>query len=270
MKQTILMLIFFSTLACGQGRSSKVLAAGERFYCEPCNNHCDTIAFDKPGTCEHCGMRLVARKDSEIKELKKIANERPNVAIFIHQGVELLDFAGPGEVFSVSGFNVYTVAATEDPIISQNFVSIKPQYSINNCPKPDIIVLPGGATNIPMQDNDVIEWIRKTVPGTTVTLSVCTGAGLLSKAGLLDGKTVTTFHNYIETLQEMTPSAKVIRDTRFVDNGSIVTTAGVSAGIDGALHVVAKLKGKEVARRTVEYMEYDKWKEDEGLIVKKN
>jgi transcriptional regulator GlxA family with amidase domain len=270
MKQIFLMLILLSSMACGQGRSGNALAAGEKFYCEPCNNSCDTIAHDKPGTCDHCGMRLIARKDSEVQELKKIASERPNVAIFIHDGVELLDFAGPGEVFSVSGFNVFTVAATEDPITSQNFVNIKPQYSIKNCPKPDIIVLPGGATNIPMQNNEVIEWIKKSVPATTVTLSVCTGAGLLSKAGLLDGKTVTTFHNYIDELQRITPSAKVVRDTRFVDNGTIVTTAGVSAGIDGALHVVAKLKGKEVARRTVEYMEYDKWKENEGLIVKRN
>jgi transcriptional regulator GlxA family with amidase domain len=212
-------------------------------------------------------MELIARTQKEILESKTAVPRQLNVAIFIHNGVELLDFAGPGEVFASSGFTVFTVSATEEPVISQGFVKIIPQYTIVNCPKPDIIVLPGGATGTPLKNNDVIEWIKRSVPETITTLSVCTGAALLSRAGLLDGKTVTTFHNFIDALQEMTPKAKVIRNTRFVDNGLIVTTAGVSAGIDGALHVVSKLKGKEAARKTAEYMEYDKWKPEEGLIV---
>lgn len=259
MKPLVILLSIIVSLACGQEVSTK------KYYCPPCNRSCDTVSYAAEGHCEHCGMQLIARNADEIRE-HKIA-EQLNVAIFIHNGVELLDFAGPGEVFASSGFNVFTVAATEEPVTSQGFVKIIPQYTIRNCPKPDIIVLPGGATEIPLKNNDVIEWIRRSVPATTVTLSVCTGAGLLSKAGLLDGKTATTFHNYIDALQEMTPKAKVIRNTRFVDNGTIITTAGVSAGIDGALHVVSKIKGKDAARRTVEYMEYDKWKPEEGLII---
>ena len=261
MRSLVILLSFFVTLACGQVEGTK------KYYCSPCNSSCDTIAHLKPGSCEHCGMALIARNSSEIRELKKVAQQQLTVAIFIHNGVELLDFAGPGEVFASSGFTVFTVAATDEAITSQGFVKITPQYNIRNCPKPDIIVLPGGATDIPMKDNEVIEWVRRSVPQTTITMSVCTGAGLLSKAGLLDGKTVTTFHNYIDELQRVTPKATVVRNTRFVDNGSIVTTAGVSAGIDGALHVVSKLKGKDVAKRTAEYMEYDKWKPEEGLIA---
>ena len=86
-------------------------------------------------------------------------------------------------------------------------------------------------------------------------------------AGLLDGKQATTFHSYIDPLQKATPKAKILRNARFVDNGQVITTAGVSAGIDGALHVVARLKGVEVARQTAFYMEYDKWKSSEGLVV---
>jgi transcriptional regulator GlxA family with amidase domain len=212
-------------------------------------------------------MELVARNPEDVEKLKRSIATITNVAIFIHNGVELLDFAGPGEVFASSGFNVYTVSDTDAPIICQGFVKITPQYTIANCPRPDIIVLPGGATEIPMGNDKVIQWLKKTVPNTTVTMSVCTGAGLLSKAGLLDGATVTTFHNYIDALQQITPKAKVIRNTRFVDNGLIITTAGVSAGIDGALHVVSRLKGKEAAVSTTEYMEYDKWKPEEGLII---
>ena len=90
----------------------------------------------------------------------------------------------------------------------------------------------------------------------------------MGKAGLLDGKQVTTFHNYLDALQQANPTAKVLRGTRYVDNGQVVTTAGISAGIDGSLHVVAKLLGDEVARQTALNMEYDKWVPNQGLVVK--
>ncbi|MBD2703227.1 DJ-1/PfpI family protein [Spirosoma sp. BT702] len=191
-----------------------------------------------------------------------------NVAIFIHDGVEILDFSGPSEVFaSTQGFNVYTVSLSKEPITSQGFIKIIPNYSLADCPKPDIVVLPGGQTGPFLKNETLINWIKSCAQEAEIMLSVCTGAGLLAKAGLLDGKQATTFHNYIEPLQKATPNAKILRDTRFVDNGQIITTAGVSAGIDGALHVVAKLKGLDVATKTARYMEYDKWKPNEGLVV---
>jgi transcriptional regulator GlxA family with amidase domain len=269
MYRIILLLTFLSLHACGQGgkESKKISRANEAFYCLPCNSSCDTIAHASAGMCAHCGMELIARKPEDVKKIAAALQRRLTVAIFIHDGVELLDFAGPGEVFSQSGFDVFTVGSTQDVITSQGFLKVTPQYSIKNCPKPDIIVLPGGATEIPMANAEVINWVKQSVPNTVITLSVCTGAGLLSKAGLLDGMTVTTFHNFIDALQRMTPKAKVVRNTRFVDNGSIVTTAGISAGIDGALHVVSKLKGREVAQAAADNMEYDKWISEEGLIM---
>jgi Tfp pilus assembly protein PilF len=142
-----------------------------------------------------------------------------------------------------------------------------PAYTIDNCPKPDVIVLPGGATSIPASNPDVIKWVHESATNTEIMLSVCTGALLLSKAGLLDGKQATTWYGFIDRLQEATPNAKILRNTRFVDNGQIVTTAGVSAGIDGALRVVTKLKGNDAARATAKYMEYDKWDPSAGLII---
>ncbi|MVM30247.1 DJ-1/PfpI family protein [Spirosoma sp. HMF4905] len=195
-------------------------------------------------------------------------DKKRNVAIFIHNGVEVLDFSGPSEVFaSTEGFNVYTVSLSKDPIISQGFIKIIPNYSLADCPKPDIVVLPGGQTGPFIENKTLIAWIKASAQDAEVMLSVCTGAGLLAKAGLLDGKQATTFHNYIDNLQNATPKAKILRNTRFVDNGQVITTAGVSAGIDGALHVVAKLKGLAVATQTARYMEYDKWKPNEGLVV---
>ncbi len=199
-----------------------------------------------------------------------MAQSQPNrnVAIFIYEGVELLDFGGPGEVFaSTQGFNVYTVAASAEALTSQRFLKITPAYTIHNCPKPDIVVLPGGTTGKAAENEDVVKWVRESAAHAEIMLSVCTGALLLSKAGLLDGKQATTWYGFIDRLQEVTPKAKILRKTRFVDNGQIVTTAGVSAGIDGALHVVAKLKGKEIAQGTAKYMEYDKWDPKAGLVI---
>ncbi|MGA0558834.1 DJ-1/PfpI family protein [Larkinella sp. VNQ87] len=241
------------------------------YYYDLCDSDGDVERFEKTGRSQQAGLplfqRIIAPMDSLPQTTKQ--GKKRNVAIFIHDGVEILDFAGPSEVFaSTKGFNVYTVSLTKEPIISQGFVKITPTYSLTDCPKPDILVIPGGKTGPFLTNEPLIDWIKNTAPQTEITLSVCTGAGLLAKAGLLDGKQATTFHSYIETLQRATPKAEILANTRFVDNGQIITTAGVSAGIDGALHVVSKLMGQAVATQTARYMEYDKWKPGEGLIVK--
>jgi putative intracellular protease/amidase len=196
--------------------------------------------------------------------------EKYTVAIFLYNGVELLDFAGPGEVFSASGFRVYTVSVDGNEILSQGFVTVKPQHSVANAPKPDIVVFPGGGADAPSKDARVIEWLKSNVATGTMAMSVCTGAAILARAGMLEDYNVTTFHNYIDGLQAILPNSKVLRDTRFVDNGGVITTAGVSAGIDGALHLVARIKGIEAAKETARYMEYDKWKPNEGRVDYKN
>lgn len=195
-------------------------------------------------------------------------NNTLNVAIMVYDGVELLDFGGPGEVFAAtSGFNIYTVAVSADPIVSQGFVKVTPEYTIANCPDADIVVLPGGGTRKVSENESAINWIKSIADRDGILLSVCTGAFILSRAGLLDGKKATTWHSAIERLREATPNATILKETRFVDNGNIITTAGVSAGIDGALHLVSKLKGMEEAKNTARYMEYDKWDPAAGLII---
>lgn len=240
------------------------------YYCEPCSSACDMERHKDPGTCLHCGMPLVRRSVALMDSVNRSQTKakKRNVAIFIHNGVEVLDFSGPSEVFaSTEGFNVYTVSLSKEPITSQGFIKIIPNYTLEDCPTPDIVVLPGGQTGPFIENKTLISWIKSSAEHAEIMLSVCTGAGLLAKAGLLDGKQATTFHSYIDPLQKATPNAKILRNTRFVDNGQVITTAGVSAGIDGALHVVARLKGLEVARQTAFYMEYDKWKPSEGLVV---
>jgi transcriptional regulator GlxA family with amidase domain len=196
-----------------------------------------------------------------------------NVAIVLYQGVEILDFAGPAEVFAaaatqgadreVPAFNVYTTATSRETIVSQGFIDIVPDYAVADAPKPDILVIPGGMSDVMLRDGVLMAWIQRSIDGARLTMTVCTGAMAAASLGVLDGLTVTTHHGSLGRLQKMAPKAKVEANRRFVDNGRIVTTAGVSAGIDGALHVVANMLGRKVADDTAYYMEYS-WTPDEA------
>ena len=203
---------------------------------------------------EHCRD---AFKESPADFLKP----KKNVAILVFDGVELLDFAGPGEVFSTAGpgqsFQVYLVAAKPAPITSQGFASIMPEYTLANGPKPNVVIIPGGAgVAKAATDPAVIDWIKESSKDAEVVMSVCTGAFLLGKADLLDGLEITTHFQSISALRTTFPKAKVVENRRFVDNGKIVTSAGVSAGIDASLHVVSRLQGPEAAKSTAKRMEY--------------
>lgn len=188
-----------------------------------------------------------------------------NVAIFIFDEVEVLDFCGPFEIFSVTGkrdglnpFNVYTVAQEKRPILARNELSINPRYAFADCPAPDILLIPGGfGTRREMNNAVVLEWIKRLSPGTEHLLSVCTGALILAKAGLLDDLAATTHYGALTLLQEIAPKTRIEAEKRFIDNGKILVSAGVSAGIDMSLYVVAKLLGKEQAWETAKYIEYD-------------
>lgn len=238
----------------------------QAWYCMPCNNACDTIAFKTSGKCPHCGMTLVQQTAAENK--KSMNNKKLKVAFYLQNGVEVLDFAGPMEVFAYAQFEVFTVSKTKAPIVSQGILKILPDYSIEDAPKADIIAFFGGNAGVASTDPQVIAWL-KNQPTPDYYFSVCTGAFILGSAGILNNLTVTTFHESIANLQKAVPSAKVLSNVRFVDNGKVITTAGISAGIDGALHLVARVRGEATARNVATYMEYDKWVPGEGLIVHK-
>ncbi len=186
------------------------------------------------------------------------AAETRNVAIVLYPGVELLDFAGPGEVFSSAAngaFHVYTVAASAQPLTSQGFVKITPDYAVESAPKPDLIVIPGGSVGAVSNDPKMMAWIKKGAAEAEITMSVCNGALVLAQAGLLDGLKATTHWGALPRLRKFA-KVTVVPDERFTDNGRIVTTQGVSAGIDGALHVVERLLGVEAAWADAHYMMY--------------
>lgn len=194
------------------------------------------------------------------------APARTKVAILVFPGVELLDFAGPGEVFAACSdydgkdlFEVYTVGLSKNTVQSMQFLTITPTFDPSDAPTPDIIVLPGGNVIPVMDDSTMLAWIDRQANAKCLLLSVCNGASVLAKLGRLDGLQVTTHHGNMDILQLLAPKVICLRDRRFIDNGNVITTAGISAGIDGALYVVAKLKGIAAAQRTATAMEFDYW-----------
>ncbi|MBE3558590.1 MAG: DJ-1/PfpI family protein [Ktedonobacteraceae bacterium] len=191
-----------------------------------------------------------------------------NVAILIFDEVEVLDFCGPFEVFGVTGlrsggerpFSVYTVAEKAGPVTARNGLSINPAFTIEDCPQPAILLVPGGrGTRTQMHNSVLTDWIRKQAGRIELLLSVCTGALLLAKAGLLDGLSATTHYAAMEELRAVAPNTTLCPTERYVDNGKIILSAGVSAGIDMSLYVVARLLGNEQAAETARYIQYDYW-----------
>jgi transcriptional regulator GlxA family with amidase domain len=186
-----------------------------------------------------------------------------NVAILLFDDVEVLDFAGPFEVFAVTEelrgdtFNVFTVAENVGTIRARHGLKIVPHYTLENCPAPQLLIVPGGSGTRPLLHKTAMqEWIRQRAAKAELTMSVCTGALVLAKAGLLDGLRATTHHSCFDLLRELAPRTEIIATERFVDNGRILTAAGISAGIDCALHAVERLLGADAAAATADYMEY--------------
>ena len=188
-----------------------------------------------------------------------------NVAIFMFDDVEVLDFAGPFEVFSVTSelnkasrpFAVSTVAENPGAVSARNGLSVNPDCTISDCPPPDILIVPGGlGTRKLINNSAVISWIKHCSQTAELVLSVCTGSLLLAKAGLLEGLAATTHHGALDLLRELAPNTTIVENQRFVDNGKIITSGGIAAGIDMSLHVVGKLLGTAQAEKTAEYMEY--------------
>lgn len=232
------------------------------YVCPPCNSDCDVLQFESPGVCHHCNMELI--KKEELDMHTEIRNKR--IAFYLQDGVEVLDFAGPMEVFSYAGFEVFKVSKTKDTITSQGVLKIIPDYDLGNSPQADILAFFGGNAARAYQDEEVIEWVNRQTD-IEYYFSVCTGAFILAEAGMLEGKTATTFHTALNGLQKEYPKTKVLKDVRYVDNGNVITTAGISAGIDGALHLVAKIQGFNNARKVAYDIEYDKWTPAEGLLL---
>ncbi len=190
-----------------------------------------------------------------------------NVGILLFERAELLDFAGPYEAFSSARdregerlFNTFSVGERLGSITSNNGLPCAVEYTLADAPKLDVLVVPGGqGTRAEVHNTRLIDWIRSTAAGAELTTSVCTGAFMLAEAGLLDGLRATTHWGSIERMRETYPAVEVVEGVRYVDAWPVVTSAGVSAGIDMSLYVIERLCGRDAAASSARLMEYEYW-----------
>ena len=194
---------------------------------------------------------------------------RRKVGILIFPEVEVLDFCGPFEVFSVtrldevrrreepSPYEVILIAEQNEPVITTGGMKVIPDRSLDDCPSLDVLAVPGGlGTRRELHNDRLIAWIAERGRQVTTLTSVCTGSLLLGKAGLLDGKRATTHWRVLDEMRRLFPAVHVIDDHHVVEEGNLLTSAGISAGIDMALRVVARQYGEAVAQATARHMEY--------------
>ena len=187
------------------------------------------------------------------------------ISILIFDQVEILDFTGPLEVFNTARAywkgpppSIELVAPSVTPIKTVGGMRVQPDRSLRDCLQTDLLVVPGGiGTRQLIHHKPTIEWLSERARQSVLTLSICTGALLLGKARLLDGREVTTHHSAFEELREIVPTATIRSQQRFVDSGDLITAAGISAGLDAALYTVARINGTPTAKQTAEEMEYD-------------
>lgn len=213
----------------------------------------------------------VAASTVQSTPLKPPAKGPINVAFIISEGANVMDIAGAWEVFGdamltskgkpwheadgddmVMPFNTYTVSDSLKPVIAANGLTIIPNYSFADAPKPQIIVIPAQGGRSDAQK----AWLLANSTTADVTMSVCTGASMLAKYGLLDGMTATTHHMYAAGMQKQYPAVRFVSGTRFVENGKLATAGGLTSGIDLSLHIVERYYGRETAQSTANFLEY--------------
>lgn len=193
-----------------------------------------------------------------------------SIGIFVFDTIEVLDFAGPYEVFTTASrvnkrlqqtladsFHVSIIGQYPVPIRARAGLVVTPDFSFSDHPALDVLIVPGGVVTQELAKPDVIDWIKTVANTAKITASVCTGAFLLAKASLLEGKSATTHWEDIDEFRAVFPNINVLSGLRWVDEGSLITSAGISAGIDMSLHLVERIAGRDLALKTAHQMDFD-------------
>ena len=250
----ILIIAVLSAALCASPLAISLAETPKIYVCPDCGCPSDNRTFNKPGAYPDCGMPLIEQGANQ-------KQHKTTVAILLFEGAEIIDYAGPWEAFGEAGFQIFTVAEKAKPIDAVFGQKIIPNYTFANSPAADVLLAPGGAVENSMKNGALLNWVQKKAQTSKHVMSVCTGAFILATAGLLEGLTATTVSHAIDGLGKISPKIKVVGDQRYVDNGKIITTAGLSSGIDGAFHVIEKIKGMGEAQATALGMEY-RWDPD--------
>lgn len=213
-----------------------------------------TLAEDRPAPA------IISSKSEPDNSKEKTRT----LGIVLFKNFELLDVCGPAEMFGNLGkrLRIVMVADKAGPVTSKQGPKLIADYSFSDCPPLDLIMMPGGVGTLSQLTNStLLDWLKDRAPKAEIVTSVCSGASVLAKAGLLDGRPATTNKQYYRVCTAPGPNVKWQKEARWVDDGNIVTSSGVSAGMDMALHVIARLYGTETANKIADGTEYQ-WHRD--------
>lgn len=188
-----------------------------------------------------------------------------NVGILLFDGVEVLEFSGPYEVFSVANrlsdtelFKLQTISYTGEALRANGGLQLTPDFAMHDAPHLDVLIVPGGdGSREVMQSEEALNWVVHRAERAEKVMSVCSGALILAKGGLLDELESTTHHRRFRLLEQLAPRTAVLREARYVDTGRIMTTAGISSGIDGALEMLYQLHGRQLSDAVARFMEHN-------------
>ncbi len=187
------------------------------------------------------------------------------VAILMFDGVQIIDFAGPYEVFGQAGFGVFTVSERGQTVETAMGLTTAPDYAIKDAPSFDVLLVPGGDVDDASHNKTILDFIRQHSERQQKILSVCTGSFILAESGVLNGQKATTFYRSLDGFSKDYPKIEVVQGVRWAENDHIITSAGLSSGIDAALHLVAQYRSVEIARSTALHLEYD-WQPEQGFV----
>ena len=264
----VLMTMFAALLVSLPGESVRaqgLLADDAKIYwCPMRGAPCKLEDYDKAGTCNDCGMPLVTQASYQERRQGIDANRR-TVGVVLYPGFELLDVFGPMEMFAYAeGLKVIRVAEEAGKIKSAQGAEVVAQYGFEDAPKLDIIMVPGGSGTFGELENEtMLVWLKDRAAKAEITTSVCTGSAILAKAGVLDGKRATSNKHFFNLATEQSDKVDWVWEARWVDDGNVITSSGVSAGMDMALHLIKRLFGAATAEAIAEGTEYE-WHEDGG------
>lgn len=232
------------------------------FWCPMRGAPCAMKDYPAAGACDDCGMALITKAAYEARASEREKNAK-TVGIVLYEGFEVLDVFGPIEMWSyVKDFKVVTVAEKAGPVRSTQGIDVVARYSFEDCPQLQILMVPGGLGTLREVENTVLlDFLRKQNGATELTTSVCSGSALLARAGILDGHKATSNKLFFDRAESQSNKVDWIRKARWVDDGKFITSSGVSAGMDMALHLVRRLYGDARARQIAAGAEYI-WNDD--------
>ncbi|MCG3775533.1 MAG: Isonitrile hydratase [Nitrospira sp.] len=234
------------------------------YWCLMRGRPCDIKDYPKMGICETCGMPLVTKDRYDAYFAKANANGK-TIGIVLYRGFEVLDVYGPVEMWgNVQEYKIVMIAEKAGPVTSAQGTKTIADYSFDDCPELDVLMVPGGmGTLVEVRNETLLEFLRQQHAKSELTTSVCSGSWLLAKAGILDGHKATSNKLYFKDATMITDKVEWMPEARWVEDGKIITSSGVSAGMDMALHVIRKLKSEAEAEKVAKWTEYV-WNKDPG------